>query len=75
MNIFEYSFLLLAAVSVAAVCDALWFRHIRPILAPRCGWPDIGTDELIPGWAWIGALVALFLLFVVVPYVGAAAGF
>ena len=75
MTAVSYLFLLLTMSATAAAGDALWVGHIRPLLAPRFGWPDLEPDELIPAGAWIGMLVVLFLLFVFVPFVGAAVGF
>jgi len=75
MSAVDSLFMWLAAVSFAAAGDALWVSRIRPALAPRFGWRDLDPDELIPAKAWIGALAALALFFVVVPFVGAAAGY
>lgn len=34
----------------------------------------IVSDERIPVWAWIGGLIIFWFMFVLVPFVGAAAG-
>lgn len=75
MSIMTYLLFLLALVSFAAAGDALWVSRVRPWLAPRLGWRDLEPDELIPAWAWLGVLVVTSLFFVLVPHIGAAAGY
>jgi len=75
MGVSDYLFMWIALLAIAAICDAAWVHAIRPILAPKRGWPDLEPDEMIPAWAWFGALVVIAVLFVVVPFVGMVAGF
>lgn len=75
MGVFDYSIMWIAMLAIAAAGDHLWVSNIRPILAPKYGWPDLEPDELIPAWAWFGALVVIAILFIAVPLVGYAAGF
>lgn len=75
MNVIDYLLLWSVAIAFAAVGDRIWTRAIRPRLAVRYGWPDLEPDEIIPTWAWVGAAAVTGLLFIIVPWVGYAAGF
>lgn len=75
MKTCDYMLLWLAVVALAAVADQVWTRTIRPALAARYGWRELEPEEVIPAWAWIGALVVTTLFFIVVPLIGYAAGF
>lgn len=75
MSAIDSLFMWLASISFAAAGDALWVSKIRPALASRFGWRDLEPDKLIPAKAWIGALAVLAVLFILVPFVGAAAGY
>jgi len=65
MGVFDYTLLLLTVIALAATGDHIWVRHIRPILAPMRGWPDLEPDDLIPAYGWCYVLVAAALLFAV----------
>lgn len=75
MNTIDYLLLWMLAFDFAAICDRLWMRYVRPRLAVRYGWPELMPDEVIPTWAWAGALIVTALFFIIVPLVGYAAGF
>lgn len=74
MGVFDYTLLLLTVIALAATGDHIWVHHIRPILAPMRGWPDLKPDELIPAYGWLYALAAAALL-IAVSVIGTAAGF
>lgn len=55
MSPLAYLGTLVVMVGLAAVCDALWMRVIRPRLTRTRG--PITSDEHIPALAWVGVLV------------------
>lgn len=75
MTTIDYLLLWSVAIGFAAACDQMWLRYIRPLLADIYGWPELNPDEVIPTWAWVGALVVSALFFFIVPAIGRAAGF
>lgn len=75
MSAFDALFMWTAAISFAAAGDHFWVSQIRPILARWFGWPPLDPEKMIPPWAWVGCLIVLAVLFIFVPFVGAAAGY
>lgn len=75
MNPIIYLGLLCFAVALAGIVDTIWLRYVRPLMAESYGWPDVQPDERIPAVAWVGALAVLTVMFVLLPFVGVAAGY
>lgn len=75
MTIAAYVAMLAFTLTIAALFDEVWLRYIRPLLEQQYGWPDVQPDERIPAVAWVGALAVLTVMFVLLPFVGVAAGY
>lgn len=75
MTVPDYFFMLALAVGLAGILDHLWLTYVRPILAKRHGWREVDPNERIPLAAWAGSCAVLATLFVVLPFVGFAAGY
>lgn len=75
MSAVDSLFMWLSLISCAATGDALWVHRIRPVLARWFGWPPLDPSKMIPAKAWIGCLIVLTLFVIIVPFVGAAAGY
>lgn len=73
MSIINTSVFIIAAWSVVYLFSSVrdFFRLKTAITHEE---KMIVADERIPVWAWIGGLIIFWFLFVLVPFIGAAAG-
>lgn len=75
MTVFDYALLWAVVIGLACLTDQAWMRWLRPRLERRFGWPPLSLDEKIPAYAWGGGFGAVYILVVVLPTMGVAAGY